>query len=105
MAPVCITREGITLRYGDLDTPAPEGLVNASPPPRIVVAVSPIDARTKVGVVLRRGDLERSITLRPGRRTREEQFFEGSFPNLRDGDEFEHSVRVVSERRGAIIRI
>ncbi len=79
MAPVRIIRDGISLRFGDPDTPVPEGIVSASPPPRIVVAVSPVDARMRVRVTIRFGAGQRSMALRRARHTREEQFFEGGF--------------------------
>ena len=100
MAPVRITRDGITLRFGDPDTPVPEGIVSASPPPRIVVAVSPVDARMRVRVRIRFGARQRSMALRPARHTREEQFFEGGFRGLRGGDQVDYSLLVEMERLG-----
>jgi hypothetical protein len=105
MASVRITREGITLRFGESDTPAPEGAMAANPPPRIVVALNPVDPRAKVSVLLRSDGRERALALRAGRRTREEQFFEGSFPDLRGGDRIEYSVRVELEREGKLLRL
>ena len=105
MAPVRITRDGITLRFGDPDTPVPEGIVSASPPPRIVVAVSPVDARMRVRVRIRFGARQRSMALRPARHTREEQFFEGGFRGLRGGDQVDYSLLVEMERLGKTLRL
>jgi hypothetical protein len=105
MASVRITREAVTLRFGEPDTPAPEGIVSASPPPRIVVAVSPVDSRIRVNVMLQSTGGQRPFTLRAGRRTREEQFFEGAFPDLHGGDRVEYSVRAEMERQGAVLRL
>ncbi len=102
MAEIQVTRSGISFRVGGIDTPAPEGAV--SPPPRIVVAVSPVDPRTRVTVVLRAGGRERSIALRAARRTREEQFFEGSFSELRGGDQVEYFVAIELARDGGALR-
>ncbi len=105
MAPVRITRDGITLRFGDPDTPVPEGIVGASPPPRIVVAVSPADARMRVRVRIRFGACQRSMALRPARHTREEQFFEGGFRGLRGGDHVDYSLLFEMERLGKTLRL
>ena len=105
MAPVRITRDGITLRFGDPDTPVPEGIVSASPPPRIVVAVSPVDARMRVRVTIGFGADQRSMALRPARRTREEQFFEGGFRGLRGGDQVDYSLLVEMESLGKTLRL
>src|SRR4051794_13301772 len=98
MAPVRITREGITMRFGEPDTPAPQRAVAANPPPRILVAIAPVDPRAKVSVLLRSEGRERTLALRASRQTREEQFFEGSFPDLRGGERVEYTVRVELER-------
>ena len=100
MAPVRITRDGITLRFGDPDTPVPEGMVSASPPPRIVVAVSPVDARMRLRVRISFGACQRLMALRPARRTREEQFFEGGFRGLRGGEQVDYSLLFEMERLG-----
>ena len=105
MAPVRITRDGITLRFGDPDTSVPEGTVSASPPPRIVVAVSPVDPRTRVRVTIGFGADQRSMALRPARRTREEQFFEGGFRGLRGGDQVDFSLLVEMESLGRTLRL
>lgn len=105
MAPVRITRDGISLRFGDPDTLVPEGIVSASPPPRIVVAVSPVDARMRVRVTIRVGAGQRSMALRPARRTREEQFFEGGFRGLRGGDQVDYSLLVEMESLGKTLRL
>jgi hypothetical protein len=105
MAPVRITRDGITLRFGDPDTPVPEGIVSASPPPRIVVAMSPVDPRMRVRVRIRFGARQGSMALRPARRTREEQFFEGGFRGLRGGDQVDYSLLVEMESLGKTLRL
>jgi hypothetical protein len=105
MAPVRITRDGITLRFGDPDTPVPEGIVSASPPPRIVVAVSPVDPRMRVRVTIGFGADQRSMALRLARRTREEQFFEGGFRGLRGGDQVDYSLLVEMESLGKTLRL
>ena len=105
MAPVRITRDGITVRFGDPDTPVPEGIVSASPPPRIVVAVSPVDARMRVRVTIRFGAGQRSMALRSARHTREEQFFEGGFRGLRGGDQVDYSLLVEMESLGKTLRL
>lgn len=105
MSTVRLSRDGLTLRFGDLDTPAPEGTVDANPPPRILVALSPVDSRTRVSVVVRAYGQERTIALRTGRRSRNEQFFEGSFQNLRGGDQIEYTVRAELERQGVLFRL
>src|SRR2546425_5704354 len=105
MATVRLSQGGLSLRFGDSDTPAPEGLTPLTPAPRIVVAVSPVDARTRVKVVLRSEGREGSFALHATRRTREEQFFEGGFHNLREGRPVEYSVRVEVERSDATIRL
>ena len=83
----------------------PEGIVSASPPPRIVVAVSPVDARMRVRVTIRFGAGQRSMALRPARHTREEQFFEGGFRGLRGGDQVDYSLLVEMERLGKTLRL
>ena len=105
MAPVRITRDGITLRFGDPDTPVPEGMVSASPPPRIVVAVSPVDARMRLRVRISFGACQRSMALRPARHTREEQFFEGGFRGLRGGDQVAYSILFEMECLGKTLRL
>ena len=105
MAPVRITRDGITLRFGDPDTPVPEGMVSASPPPRIVVAVSPVDARMRLRVRISFGACQRLMALRPARHTREEQFFEGGFRGLRGGDQVDYSLLFEMERLGKTLRL
>lgn len=105
MSEIQITQSGIKLRFGGLDTPIPEGAVNATPLPRIVVALSPVDPRMKVSVLATVNGSERSVNLRAGRRTREEQFFEGSFPEVRGGDRVEYYVRVDLETGGEKARL
>jgi len=105
MPAVRVTRDDVSLRFGDPDTAAPEGDVAATPPPRIVVAVSRSEARSRVVVAVRSGEQERVIALRPARRTRDEQFFEGSFPDLRPGEQVEYTVRAELERSGAVVRL
>ena len=105
MAPVRITRDGITVRFGDPDTPVPEGIVSASPPPRIVVAVSPVDPRIRVRVTIRSGGDQRSMALRRARHTREEQFFEGGFRGLRGGDQVDYSLLIEMESLGRNLRL
>ena len=103
MAEIQVAGNGINLRFGGIDTPIPEGPVSS--PPRIVVKVNPVDPRIRVTVVLRVKERERLITLRASRRTREEQFFEGSFPDIRGGDQVEYSVRVEVESQGGTVRL
>jgi hypothetical protein len=45
------------------------------------------------------------MALRPARRTREEQFFEGGFRGLRGGDQVDYSLLVEMERLGKTLRL
>ena len=93
MTGVRVIGGGFRLRFGEADTPAPEGIVRDIGGPRVVAAVSPPDPRTKVRVSFRvDGGSQQVISLRPERRTREEQYFEGVIPGLRAGQSIDYSV-------------
>lgn len=73
-----------SLRFGTSDTPAPEGVVAGYPPPRIVVAVAPVDPGTRVNVlILGAAGAVTPIALRSSRVLNGEQYFEGSLPQAR----------------------
>ncbi len=103
MAEILIPGNGIALRYGGIDTPAPEGFVSS--PLRIVVAVRPVDPRIRVRVILYFKEHKRWFALRATHRTKEEQFFEGIFPDVREGDQVEYSVQVEFERHGETVML
>jgi hypothetical protein len=106
MAAFAFRREELSLRFGDTDTPAPEGGVPPDVAPRVIVAVEPPDPRVRVQLRLRvNGGREVGVALRPERRTGTEQFFEGSFPNVRISDHVEYSIRVELERKGRTVRL
>jgi hypothetical protein len=84
----------------------PDGLVPFGVSAQLVVAVTPGDPRTRVQARLRiNGGPERIAPLRLGRRTRDEQFFEGSIPGLRGGETVEYSVCVELARQGRTARL
>src|SRR5688572_9380461 len=107
MAIFSYEKNGISLRFGDVDTPAPEGAIGAvSRAPRIAVAVGPPDPRLRVHVQVKFGaSRERSFSLRPERRRGGEQFFEGTFPDVRAGDQLSYSVYVELARADGTIRV
>src|SRR5438093_1438450 len=106
MTSVRLSQGGLRLRFGEPDTPAPEGSVAATMPPRVIAAVSPADPRIKVNVIFRLdGGPERAVSLRPARRTREEQFFEGVLPGLRVGETVVYWVCAELEGRGTSMRL
>lgn len=106
MSTVRLSREGIALRFGEGDTPVPEGVIPLGKTPRLVVAVAPSDPRMRVRAGLRvNGGPERFVPLRPERRTREEQLFEGSISGLRGGENVEYWVCAELETAGGMLRL
>jgi hypothetical protein len=92
MEEIKVQKDKIAFRFGGSDTPAPNGIISSVP--RITVAVSPADPRIKVAIVVRMEQKEKSFNLRPVRKTREEQFYEGTFPALREGDKLQYYVKI-----------
>ena len=83
MSEVRVVSGRFSLRFGASDTPAPEGVVSPYPP-RIVVAVAPVDPRTRVNVLIRsNAGATTTIALRGSRVLSGEQFFEGNLPQPR----------------------
>src|SRR4051812_45936942 len=104
MASFQMTVNGVTLRFGDVDTPIPEGSVAADPRPKIVVALSPADATAKVTLVLHTQPLQR-VPLKATRQVRQEQFFEANFPDLSAEDGVEYSVKAQLLRDGTTVKL
>lgn len=103
---VRVTRGGFRLRVGEADTPIPEGIITDTAGPRVVAAVSPPDPRTKVRISFRvDGGPEQAISLRPGRRTREEQYFEGVIHGLHASQSVEYSICAEIDSRDGPIRL
>ncbi len=106
MATFKVQENGISLRFGDTDTAVPERVVAADTRPNIVVAVGPATSRPTVSVRMTvRGGLPRSFTLNPKARSRDEELFEGSFPELRAGERVTYSVLISVARAGQTLQL
>src|SRR4051812_31831553 len=101
MTSVKVVGDGLSLRFGQADTPAPEGVLQSRSPPRIVVAVSPPDPRTRVAVEVHHSNgTSHNFGLRAEQRTLGEQYFAGAFPRSRPGERTRYSVVASLTRQG-----